>query len=105
MLIEAIVRGEVMTRAEVPDEDLELPGASWERAAQYREEVIRLFLIKLRDKMNGFIKSGIPIEYRLVFRSKLNLIDDETEDTDTSHGNSSLRTDVGHAPGDTADAG
>jgi len=100
MVIEALVRGEVMTRAEVPDEDLELEGATWERAAQYREEVIRLQLMKLQQKLQSFYKPEVQVEYRLVFRSKLHLIDNETESPDPSHRNGHLRTDGRYAADD-----
>lgn len=102
MVIEALVRGEVMTTARVPDEDLQLDGAPWERAAEYREEVIRLHLLKLDDKLNSFLKPDVRVEYRLVFQSKLHLIDETG--TDTTDSNGGLRTDPGTTTRDPEDA-
>lgn len=104
MLIEALVRGEVMTTAHVPDEDLVLEDADWLRAAQYREDVIRLSLMKLKLKLQAFFKPDVQVEYRLVFRSKLHLVD-ETESTDTALRDSDLPADDGSAPADPAAAG
>lgn len=75
-----------MSRAEVPDEYLELDGASWERAVEFREEVIRLQLLKLKQKIESYFKTGVQADYRLVFQSKMHLIDEEEQSTITESG-------------------
>jgi hypothetical protein len=103
MTIEALVRGEVMSRAEVPDEYLELPLQGWQRGAEFREEVVRLQLMQFRQKIESYFKPDVRVEYCLVFRSKPDEYD-ESEGIATNQGRHS-HPDAGAAARDPADAG
>lgn len=80
MVIEALINGEVLTREEIPDEYLQdVPGASWQQNTEARKQMVDLCLETFKKKMEKVFNQGVPVEYCLVFTSKLHLQDDNDE--------------------------
>jgi hypothetical protein len=73
MVIEALMNGNVFGSQEVLDHFLQdVDGYSPRENFEFRENLIRLHLNVLQQKMEKIFNPGIQVEYRLVFSSKVN---------------------------------
>jgi len=81
MVIEAVINGEVLTTCEIPDEYLQdIEGVEWQRNFEFREQIVAMHLDAFQKKLDKFFHSGIQVEYRLVFPSKMNTQHEEAID-------------------------
>jgi hypothetical protein len=101
MVIEAIVRGDVLTRCTIPDEYLQdLEEHSWQRNVEFRQQVIDLQLGAFKKRLEQYFKTGIQAEYCLVFKSKMKDEPHEPGETDVAFRTQPADPDGGAAPGD-----
>lgn len=78
MVIEAIINGEILTRYEIPDEYLQdIEGAGWQRNVEFREQIIGMYLEAFIKKMEKFFHPGFQVDYRLVFPSKMDMLNEK----------------------------
>lgn len=73
MVIEAWINGEKLTEQIVPDEEIQdSEGLSWEQNCDIRSQIIGMYLEQFQKKMEKVFKESNPVQYMLVFQSKMN---------------------------------